>query len=86
VHVWFGRVLVSAGLIDGLLGCILAGQGVGIIVAYCIIAGGVWVLWILIVVWAAKRQKKSKVQRNDIRMAALVDERDERGGGMYNGN
>ena len=53
--------------------------------AYCIVAGGVWVLWIVVVVFAAKRQKKSGTYTSDIRMAALVDERDGRGGGMYNG-
>lgn len=82
VHVWFGRLIVTAGLIDGLLGCLLAGKGTGIIVAYCIIAGGVWILWIVVVVYAAKRQKRSKMQRNDVRMTTLVDEEDERNGGI----
>ena len=83
-HVWFGRFIVSAGLLDGLLGCLLAGKGTGTTVAYCIIAGGLWVLWIVVVMFAAKRQKRSKTYRNDIRMAALVDEQDERSGRMYN--
>lgn len=86
-HVWYGRVLVSAGLLDGFFGLLLAGQGAGILAAYGIIAGGVWVLWILVVVFTGRRQKRKKIQTNDIRMAALVDERDGRvgNGGMYNG-
>ena len=84
-HVWFGRVIVSAGLIDGLLGCLLAGKGTGTIVAYCVVAGGVWVIWILVVIFAAKRQKKSGTYTSDIRMAGLVDERDGRCGEMYDG-
>lgn len=52
--------------------------------AYCIVAGGVCVLWIVILVCATKRQKRSRVQRNDIRMATLVDERDDRGEEIYN--
>ena len=75
------------GLINGLFGLLLAEQSIGTIVAYCIVAGGVWVLWIVVVVCAAKRQKRAKMQRNDIRMAALVDERDGhvRSEGVYNG-
>jgi len=84
MHVWSGRVLVTAGLINGVLGCVLAGKGTGVIVAYCIVAGGVWILWIVVVICASKRPKWSKEQRNDIRMGALVDERDGEGGGMYN--
>lgn len=76
--------MVSAGLINGLLGLLLAGKGTGTIAAYCIVAGGVWVLWIVLVIFAAKRQKKSTLHRDDIRMAALVDERNGRGEGMYN--
>lgn len=84
-HVWFGRVIVSAGLIDGLLGILLAGKGTGTIAAYCVVAGGVWIIWILVVVFAAKREKKSGRYRNDIRMAALGNERDGSDEGIYNG-
>lgn len=52
-------------------------------VAYCIVAGGVWILWIVVLVWVSKRQKRSKVQRNDIRMEALADEGDGYDRGMY---
>ena len=75
-HIWFGRVIVTAGLIDGVLGLSLADQSTGLIVSYCVIAGGVWVLWIVAIIYAAKRQKKTKLQSNDIRMTTLVDERD----------
>ena len=53
--------------------------------AYCVVAGGVWVIWILVVMFAAKRQKKSGTYTSDIRMAALVNERDGRGEGIYDG-
>lgn len=76
--------MVSAGLINGLLGLLLAGKGAGTIAAYCIVAGAVWVLWVVLVIFAAKRQKKSTLDGSDIRMAALVDERNGRGGGMHN--
>lgn len=76
-------MIVTVGTVDGLLGLSLAGQSTGTIVAYCVVAGGVWVLWIVVVVYAAKRQRRAKVQRNNIRMASLVDERD--GRGMSNG-
>ena len=85
MHVWLGRVLVSAGLIDGVLGLTLAGKGAGVIVAYCIVAGGVWIIWIVVLVCASKRPKSWKEQRNDITMEALVDERDGEGGRMLNG-
>lgn len=84
VHVWFGRVVVTVGFIDGLLGLTLAGQSTGTIVVYCVVAGGIWILWIVVVVYAAKRQRRAKVQRSNIRMAALVDEQDGRDGrNMY---
>ena len=85
MHVWLGRVLVSAGLIDGVLGLTLAGKGAGVIVAYCIVAGGVWIIWIVVLVCASKRQKSSKGQLKDITMEALIDERDGEGGRMWNG-
>jgi len=72
-------------LIDGLLGLTLAGQSTATTVAYCIVAGAVWLLWILIIVRATKRQKTAKVQRNDVRLAALVEDRDRRSGELYNG-
>ena len=85
-HVWFGRVVVTIGIIDGVLGLTLAGQSTGTIVAYCVVAGGIWALWIVFVVYAAKRQSRAKVQRNNIRMASLLDERDGANGReMYSG-
>lgn len=85
VHVWFGRLLVTAGLIDGLLGLTLAGQSTGTIVAYVIIAGAVWLLWVFVVFRTIKRQKMTKVQRNEVRMTALVEDQDRRGGESYDG-
>lgn len=75
-HVWFGRVIVTAGTIDGLLDLLLAGQSSGLIVAYSVIAGAIWVLWIVFVISAAKKQKTARLKRNDVRMASLVHEWD----------
>ena len=85
MHVWLGRVLVSAGLIDGVLGLTLAGKGAGVIVAYCVVAGGVWIVWMVVLVCAFKRQKSSKGRRNDMRMEPLADERDGEGRRTWNG-
>ena len=57
--------MVTLGLVNGLLGLTLAGQGVGPIAAYCIVATGVGVVWVAIVFRVAKRAQ------NNIRMEEL---------------
>ena len=84
-HVWLGRLLVTAGLVDGLLGILLASRSTGIIVAYCVVAGAVWLLWVSVGIRAMKQQKTTKAQRNDIRLGALVEHEDRSSGEGFTG-
>lgn len=85
IHVWLGRLLVTAGLVDGLLGILLASQSTGITVAYCVVAGAVWLLWISVGIRVTKKQKTTKAQRNEIRLGTLVEDQNRRSGEVYTG-
>jgi len=56
-HVWWGRVFVTAGIINGGLGLMLSGNTVKGEIAYGVIAGVIWVVWLTVVVWSTIRNK-----------------------------
>ncbi|KAL9098157.1 MAG: hypothetical protein Q9163_006128 [Psora crenata] len=75
-HIWYGRTLLTLGLINGFLGLRLSHQGKGTQAAYVVIAGLVWIAWMLVVLRKARRDQVAKRRTNDIRMAALQEETD----------
>ena len=85
VHVWLGRVLVTLGLVNGILGLRLAGQSAAKQLLYLLVAGLVWLAWVL-VVWI-REKRKGKLENGKyaqgrgggrgeggIRMATLAEE------------
>ncbi|MDI1492877.1 MAG: hypothetical protein OHK93_004660 [Ramalina farinacea] len=50
VHIQYGRISITSGLINAFLGLRLSGQPVGIQVAYTILALFVWSAWVIAVV------------------------------------
>jgi hypothetical protein len=50
MHIWLGRILVTAGIINGGLGLLMAYRPptVGQIAAYSVLAGIVWVVFIVV--------------------------------------
>ena len=51
-HVWYGRVLVTLGIINGGLGLRLSDNTKGGEIAYGVIAGLLWVLWLVVVIFS----------------------------------
>lgn len=44
-HIWWGRILITLGIINGYLGLRLTGNTMSIYVAYAVIAGIIWAVW-----------------------------------------
>jgi hypothetical protein len=44
-HIWWGRILITLGIINGYLGLKLTGNTTGIYAAYGSVAGGIWAVW-----------------------------------------
>lgn len=85
-HVWWGRAIITLGIINGVLGLQLTGETGTKEVAYGIVAGLMWLLWMVVIVIAWFKSRRSAkgetgeylVQR-DTGMVQLGDhERDER--------
>lgn len=60
VHIWLGRILVTAGIINGGLGLLMAhNASKGQIAAYGVVAGIIWVVFIAVGFWKSPTKKKS---------------------------
>ena len=59
-HVWFGRVILTLGIINGGLGLRFAKNTRTGEIAYGVIAGVVWVSWLAVAVWATAYKKGEK--------------------------
>lgn len=46
VHVWWGRVIITMGIINGGLGLMLSGNTTKAEIAYGVIAGLIWLTWV----------------------------------------
>lgn len=51
-HVWVGRVVITLGIINGGLGMKLSDAGRSNEIAYGVLAGLVWVVWMSVVLWS----------------------------------
>lgn len=56
-HVWWGRLIVTVGIINGGLGLMLSGNTIKGEIAYGVIAGVVWLIWMAVAVWGQLRSK-----------------------------
>ena len=54
-HVWWGRIIVTLGIINGGLGLMLSGNTVKGEIAYGVIAGVIWLTWVAVAVWSQVR-------------------------------
>lgn len=65
IHIWLGRILITAGIINGGLGLLMArgnpktAASTGEIVAYGVIAGIIWAVTMAIGFWKAPKQGRS---------------------------
>ncbi|TID20742.1 integral membrane protein [Venturia nashicola] len=59
LHLWLGRILITLGIINGGLGLMLAGNvGRRTYIAYGVVAGFFWLLWVLAACIGAYRRRK----------------------------
>jgi hypothetical protein len=79
VHVWWGRLLVALGIINGGLGLQLAGNSRGIYVAYGIVAGIIWTTWMGLAAltwWRAYENERARREQANFkpRIVRLMDD------------
>lgn len=51
-HIWWGRAIITLGIINGGLGLQLSGNTTGGEIAYGVVAGVMWLLWVAVVAMA----------------------------------
>ena len=65
VHVWWGRVIVTLGIINGGLGLMLSGNTVKGEIAYGVIAGMIWLTWVVVVIWSQLRSRGTTAETGE---------------------
>jgi hypothetical protein len=66
-HIWWGRAVITLGIINGALGLQLSGNTTKGEVAYGIVAGFMWLLWMIVIFLAFfKSRGKSEDERGDV--------------------
>ena len=73
-HVWFGRILLTLGIINGGLGLRFAANTRNGEIVYGVLAGVVWVSWVAVAVWAAVFKKGKKEGKNGSSIPLPADE------------
>jgi len=58
VHVWWGRVIVTLGIVNGGLGLKLVGNTRNGEIAYGVVAGVMWITWMAVVIFKTTRTSK----------------------------
>jgi hypothetical protein len=57
-HIWWGRAIVTLGIINGFFGLQLSGNTTKGEVAYAIVASVMWVLWMVVVVFCFAKSRR----------------------------
>lgn len=76
-HIWYGRVLLVLGLLNGGLGLRLAGQRLATQVVYGLAAGLVLLVWVGSIFLARRNATTSKQNQSEFRLATLDEDEDE---------
>jgi len=72
-HLWLGRILITLGMINGGLGMLLATQtgyfvpSLGQMIAYGVVAGIMWTLWVTASVFGERRRSRAMQARGRTR-------------------
>ena len=60
-HIWLGRILITLGMINGGLGLLLSNNASrGECIAYGVIAGLVWLLWVILAAFGERRRSQAR--------------------------
>lgn len=71
IHVWYGRVLVTAGIVNGYFGLVLADNNMVVKIAYVVVGSVMWLAWMgtALLGWMrGKRGKEVKVRPTIVRV------------------
>lgn len=63
-HIWLGRILITLGIINGGLGLRLANNTKTGEIAYGVVAGIIWLVWMVAAVYGEIKRKKAPANRN----------------------
>lgn len=66
-HIFWGRLWITVGIINGGLGLRMSNEDNDLIIAYSVVAGVMWLLWIASVLFAARRKSRRNI-RGSIRL------------------
>ena len=58
-HIWLGRFIITLGIINGGLGLQLAGNSVTGEIAYGVIAGVIWLVYVVSIIIGERKRSKS---------------------------
>lgn len=58
-HIWYGRILIVLGIINGGLGLQLAGAGRSLVIAYSVVAAVVFVAYVVGAVYGETKRKRN---------------------------
>ncbi len=64
-HVWWGRVIVTLAIINGGLGLQLSGNTTKGEIAYGVVAGVMWLLWVVVSTTSSVRTKGSEAETGE---------------------
>ncbi|KAL2054508.1 hypothetical protein ABVK25_005256 [Lepraria finkii] len=65
LHAGWGRIFVTVGIINAGLGLELSGNTVKGEIAYAVIAGVIWVIWLVVVIWSTIKDGKGKSETGE---------------------
>ena len=63
-HVWWGRLWITIGIVNGALGLQLSDSSQSKIVAYAVVAGLLWLVWVACAVFSSIKARRVKGVRN----------------------
>ncbi|KAI3323343.1 hypothetical protein HD806DRAFT_496328 [Xylariaceae sp. AK1471] len=64
-HLWIGRLSITLGIINGGLGLALAGATGGPVIAYAVVGGIMWILWLLAALFGEYRRTRALKKRKE---------------------
>ncbi|KAF7907710.1 uncharacterized protein EAF01_005296 [Botrytis porri] len=85
-HVWWGRVVITLGIINGGLGLRLADNSKKGEIAYGLIAGFIWVLWVAVILFATVKIGGRRGSGMDGSGASVIREKSSTEGSYFHNN
>lgn len=72
-HIWWGRSLLIIGVVNGGLGLQLASASNNLIIAYSVVAGVIFLIYVVGKTFASFRKRKAPAQSKELRNSSSRD-------------